>query len=113
MQEIGKIKQNKNEDNEDEVENEEDEIKVKQKLIHKQKVSRRWKVVLLNVCIMSFLSTYFVASYFVSDNLYSQVPYIMDALHTVYFKDVCLENAMTYLRINHISNQSFILYENG
>eukprot|EP00347_Sterkiella_histriomuscorum_P021637 403333287 len=92
----------------EETQKNEKQVKLKQ-----VKIQRRWKVAILNIMTMCFFSIYFIAAYFVTENLYSNISYIMQSLNVIYFRDICSENVMIYLRTNFISNSTVMFLENG
>lgn len=62
---------------------------------------------------MLFLSTYFVASYFMAYRTFADVKAVVDTLNIIYFKDACIENALVYVRENQIWNATVLKSEDN
>ena len=71
------------------------------------------KVVLGNFFCMCLFSLYFIGNYLLSSGTYREIPTVIDSLNVVFFKDICIENAMAYSKENQIRNKTVIFPENG
>ena len=52
-------------------------------------------VILIVMCV---ISSYFIGCYFMAVEIFEKTPQIIDNLQLIYYKDVCLESSIIYVR---------------
>lgn len=65
----------------------------------------------LSFVIVMLMSSYFIASYFMSLRIFNSIPEMMTALSVIYFKGSGIESLLSFYRENLIRNTTLNMYE--
>ncbi|CDW71672.1 UNKNOWN [Stylonychia lemnae] len=103
-------KQNQDKKVEEDKLNEIEENEGKQQTLLNFKKSKRIKVITISLTFMVCFCVYFLGSFFMTQNTYNRILVIMDQLNTIYNKDICIENAMIFLKESFAQNVSYVLF---